>query len=323
GVAPPPRADTLVAIYGGKSPHTHGVYPGGATLPPTAENVERYRSHAKELLDFIETRMIPDVETIAKYYPDYFKLGRGVGRLFSFGLYQKSARAEDRVFLPGFVDEQGKVRQVTLKEMSEGIVEGVDHAWYKQRGPERPGAETTEPQRPKEGAYTWTKAPRWHDQTYETGPLARLWVKGEYQKGISQMDRTVARVYETKKMAELALEWAAELDPKGPTIARWEVPRRAIGVGLVDAVRGGLLHWVEIENYRIARYQVITPTTWNGSPRDAKGQRGPIEEALIGTPVEDPEEPIEIARVVHSFDPCNACAVQLLTPDGQVRRFVV
>jgi hydrogenase large subunit len=317
------RSDTLVALFGGKSPHAHGIFPGGASLQPTAERVERYISHATELQNFVKTAMIPDVETIAEYYPDYFKIGRGVGRMFSFGLYQKSARAEDRVFLPGLVDETGKVTHPTLKEIAEGIQEGVDRSWYRQRGPERPGAELTEPQRPKGDAYTWTKAPRWRGQVFETGPLARLWVKGEYRKGISQMDRTVARVYETRNMAELAIEWAKELDPKEPSIVRWEPPKEAFGVGLVDAVRGGLGHWVNIENYKIARYQVVTPSTWNASPRDDKGQRGAIEEALIGTPVKDPDQPIEIARVVHSFDPCNACAVQLIDGDERVRRFVI
>ncbi|HHW15720.1 MAG TPA: nickel-dependent hydrogenase large subunit [Firmicutes bacterium] len=317
------RADTMVAVFGGKSPHLHGIFPGGASEPPTADRVERYASHAAELLKFIDTRMLPAAELFAEYYPDYFKLGRGLGRMISFGLYQKSARAEDRVFLPGIVGGGGQVRHLTLAELNDGITESVDHSWYKPRGPEKPGAGHTEPVRPKDGAYSWTKAPRWRGQAFETGPLARMWIKGEYRKGISQMDRTIARVLETRKMAELALEWVKELDPKGPWIARWEVPKTAQGVGLVDAVRGGLGHWVTIDGYKIARYQVVTPTTWNASPRDGKGQRGAIEEALLGTPVADPDHPAEIARVIHSFDPCNACAVQLITPDERVRRFVV
>jgi hydrogenase large subunit len=317
------RADTMVAVFGGKSPHSHGVYPGGASLPPTAERAERYESHAAELLKFVTTRMIPDVETIATHYQDYFKLGRGVGRMLSFGLYQRSARAEDRVFRPALVEEDGRVTDLTLKELSEGIAESVDHSWYEAQPPQRPGAGRTAPQRPKEGAYTWTKAPRWRGKAFETGPLARLWVKGEYRKGISAMDRTLARVYETKNMAELALAWVRELDPAAPSLTPWTSPREAVGVGLVDAVRGGLGHWLSIEDYRLTRYQVITPTTWNASPRDGQGQRGAIEAALLGVPVADPDRPAEIARVVHSFDPCNACAVQILTPDERVREFVI
>jgi hydrogenase large subunit len=137
------------------------------------------------------------------------------------------------------------------------------------------------------------------------------------------MDRILARVMETKKMCELALAWSSDLVPGEPHIAEWRVPARAQGVGLVDAVRGGLGHWVTIENHRIDRYQVVTPTTWNGSPRDSKGRRGAIEEALIGTPVKDPDAPVELARVIHSFDPCNDCAVQVITPDARVRKFVV
>jgi hydrogenase large subunit len=317
------RADTMVAVFGGKSPHLHGIYPGGASLPPNAERVERYQSHAQELLKFIDTRMIPDAEIIAKYYPDYFQIGKGLGRLISFGLYQKADRAEDRVFRPGLVGPSGEVRTLSLEELGRGITEGVDHSWYRQRGPLHPWEERTEPLRPKEGAYSWAKAPLWQDERYETGPLARMWLMGEYRKGISQMDRILARVMETKKMCELALAWSSDLVPGEPHIAEWRVPARAQGVGLVDAVRGGLGHWVTIENHRIDRYQVVTPTTWNGSPRDSKGRRGAIEEALLGTPVKDPDAPVELARVIHSFDPCNDCAVQVITPDARVRKFVV
>ncbi|MDI6871728.1 MAG: nickel-dependent hydrogenase large subunit [Bacillota bacterium] len=316
------RADTMVAVFSGKSPHLHGVFPGGASQPPTADRVLRYQAHAAELLKFIETRMIPDMETIAKYYPDYFRIGKGLGRFLSFGLYQKSDRAEDRIFRPGRVVD-GKVSFLTLEELSNGVTEAVDYSWYEQREPQKPHDERTVPQRPKGRAYSWAKAPRWNGEAYEHGPLARMWVMGEYQKGPSTMDRLTARVLETKKMAELALEWVKEIDPTGPHIARWEVPDSARGVGLVDAVRGGLGHWVTIEGYKIDRYQVITPTTWNGSPRDAKGQRGAIEEALLGAPIENPDRPVEIARVVHSFDPCNDCAVQVITPDERVRQFVI
>lgn len=316
------RADTMVAVFAGKSPHLHGVFPGGASLGPTADRVVRYQAHAAELLKFIESRMIPDMEVIAKYYPDYFKIGAGLGRFLSFGLYQRSDRAEDRVFRPGRV-EDGKVTFMTLEELNQGITEAVDHSWYEQREPQHPKEERTIPQRPKEGAYTWAKAPRWNGDAYEVGPLARMWVSGDYQKGPSTMDRLIARVLETKKMAELALEWVKEVDPEGPHIARWEVPESAEGAGFVDAVRGGLGHWITIAGRKIDRYQVVTPTTWNGSPRDTQGKRGAIEEALIGTPVENPDKPAELARVVHSFDPCNDCAVQVITPDGRMRRFVV
>jgi Ni,Fe-hydrogenase I large subunit len=101
-------------------------------------------------------------------------------------------------------------------------------------------------------------------------------------------------------------------------------PAEAVGWGTTEAPRGALAHWVRIRNQRIENYQAVVPTTWNGSPRDASGQRGPWEQALIGTPVADPEQPVEMLRTVHSFDPCMACAVHLVDPEnGQVTRVQV
>jgi Ni,Fe-hydrogenase I large subunit len=101
-------------------------------------------------------------------------------------------------------------------------------------------------------------------------------------------------------------------------------PAEAVGWGATEAPRGALAHWVRIRNQRIENYQAVVPTTWNGSPRDASGQRGPWEQALIGTPVADPRQPVEVLRTVHSFDPCMACAVHLVDPDsGQVTRVQV
>ncbi len=90
-----------------------------------------------------------------------------------------------------------------------------------------------------------------------------------------------------------------------------------MGWGITEAPRGALGHWVRIENGTIANYQCVVPSTWNGSPRDALGQRGPWEKALIGTPVADPEKPVEVLRTIHSFDPCMACAVHIVDLDGR------
>jgi Ni,Fe-hydrogenase I large subunit len=92
------------------------------------------------------------------------------------------------------------------------------------------------------------------------------------------------------------------------------VPKEAVGEGLTEAPRGAIGHWLRIANFRIANYQVITPSCWNLSPRDASDKRGPLEEALIGTPVTDESQPVEVLRVIHSFDPCQACAVHVMRP---------
>jgi [NiFe] hydrogenase large subunit len=117
------------------------------------------------------------------------------------------------------------------------------------------------------------------------------------------------------------VEWSDEMlenlkNGKKETFTQYKLPERAQGVGLWEAPRGALGHWNQIENARLANYQVITPTCWNISPRDGKGVRGTIEQALIGTPVADPKRPLEILRVAHSFDPCLACTVHVIDPQS-------
>jgi hydrogenase large subunit len=108
--------------------------------------------------------------------------------------------------------------------------------------------------------------------------------------------------------------WVNQLQVGQPVYTRSFVPQSASSYGLTEAPRGALGHWLQIAQGRIARYQVITPTCWNASPMDNAGRRGPIEEALIGTPVKNIDEPVEVVRVIHSFDPCLSCAVHVMRP---------
>jgi hydrogenase large subunit len=99
-----------------------------------------------------------------------------------------------------------------------------------------------------------------------------------------------------------------------PSCAAYTTPANAAGLGLTEAPRGALGHWLQIAGGKISRYQIITPTCWNASPRDGQNQPGPIEQALLGTPVQDASQPVEVLRVIHSFDPCLSCAVHLMRP---------
>jgi [NiFe] hydrogenase large subunit/hydrogenase large subunit len=196
-----------------------------------------------------------------------------------------------------------------------------------------------------DGKYSWLKAPRYGNTPMEVGPLARMVVA--YAAGharvrevtdqvlahlgvgpealFSTLGRVAARGIETLVIAEKMLDWIAELEANinSGNVAMhngelWDPstwPDQAIGWGISEAPRGALGHWVRIENGTIANYQCVVPSTWNGSPRDALGQRGPWEEALIGTPVADPQKPVEILRTIHSFDPCMACSVHVLDAD--------
>lgn len=195
--------------------------------------------------------------------------------------------------------------------------------------------------------YSWLKAPRYEDIPMEVGPLARMlvafasghkrvqevvtYVLKKLNVGpaalFSTLGRTAARGIETLVTAEMLPVWLNELsanmkkgDYRIHANEKWDPstwPKEAQGYGWHEAPRGALGHWVKIKNGKIENYQCVVPSTWNGSPRDAKGQKGPYESALIGTPVADPEQPLEILRTVHSFDPCMACAVHVVDPDGK------
>jgi ferredoxin hydrogenase large subunit/hydrogenase large subunit len=125
----------------------------------------------------------------------------------------------------------------------------------------------------------------------------------------SVLGRHAARALECKIVAEQCDQWLDQIAPDQPTFTDFSVPESGRGYGLTEAARGALGHWLEISQSKISNYQCVVPTTWNCSPRDDRGVPGPIEQALTGLAVADPQNPIEAARVVRSFDPCLACAV--------------
>ncbi len=200
-----------------------------------------------------------------------------------------------------------------------------------------------------DGKYSWLKAPRYADQPMEVGPLARMvvaWARNHNRArqeigGVldaielplgalfSTLGRVAARGIETLLMAEQMDPWISELEANmnSGNLAihngyRWDPatwPQDCVGYGDTEAPRGALGHWVHIVNGRIANYQMVVPSTWNGSPRDAQGQRGPWELALLGTPVANQEQPLEMLRTLHSFDPCMSCSVHLVDVTGHER----
>ena len=193
--------------------------------------------------------------------------------------------------------------------------------------------------------YSWIKSPLYDDKRVEVGPLARMVVG--YAKGderitkyvtnfltrgnlpvsilFSTIGRTAARAVETELMADIMVEWVDELAKNAASgdLSTWtefdfdKVSVKSKGAGLAEAPRGALGHWVRVENGKIANYQAVVPSTWNAAPRDYKGRLGAYEAALIGTKVADPEQPLEIIRTIHSFDPCIACAVHVVDTKGK------
>jgi hydrogenase large subunit len=198
-----------------------------------------------------------------------------------------------------------------------------------------------------ENGYSWMKSPRWKGNVMEVGPLARvlmLYATGHeptreladstlrsldlpLSAMFSTLGRLAARTLETKIIADAMQGWFDELianirtgNTRTFNEKLWEPsswPRTARGAGYTEAPRGALAHWVVIEDGKIANYQCVVPSTWNAGPRDASGQPGPYEAALVGHRLHDPEQPVEILRTIHSFDPCIACAVHVVDPQGE------
>jgi hydrogenase large subunit len=111
--------------------------------------------------------------------------------------------------------------------------------------------------------------------------------------------------------------WLNQLSAGSTAYTAYTNPTSGSGVGLTEAPRGALGHWVSISGSKVSNYQIITPTCWNASPMDSNGNKGPMEKAIIGTPITDPTKPVEVLRVIHSFDPCLSCAVHVMRPNGK------
>jgi hydrogenase large subunit len=199
-----------------------------------------------------------------------------------------------------------------------------------------------------EGAkYSWIKSPRWKGHAMEVGPLSRLVIgyvqnRPEFKEPVdaalkqlgvplpslfSTLGRTAARgiecgwaARELKRQYEKLISAIRAGDTNTANTAKWDPskwPKEAKGVGFTEAPRGALGHWIKIKDAKIDSYQCIVPTTWNGGPRDAAGNIGAFEASLLDTPMARPNEPLEILRTLHSFDPCLACSTHVLSPDGQ------
>lgn len=307
------KAHEMGALFGGRLPHPPTFIPGGVTSTPRSERKTSFLAYLDELVPFIQDVYLPDVEALGTIYSDYFNIGRGYANLLAYGVFDLDAAGSTRLLGRGRVLNASTTVQAVD---TAAITEQVTHSWYADSTNNlNPASGVTSPVYPKAQGYSWLKAPRYEGLPYEVGPLARMWVNGDYRSGVSVMDRHVARALECLKVAEAMRGWVNQLS--GTTACTsWTAPSSASAVGLTEAPRGALGHWLSLSGGKIARYQVITPTCWNASPQDTAGARGPIEQALMGTPVQDPQMPVEVVRVIHSFDPCLSCAVHVMRPSA-------
>jgi Ni,Fe-hydrogenase I large subunit len=317
-------AHAIGAEFAGKLPHAATLVPGGITDKITALKITRFRTGLEKIQRFVDECYLPDLLATARAFPDYFTLGRGGENFLAFGAFTESVETKKK-FLPAGVVVAGNPQALDV----EAITEDVASSFFSSSSGRHPAQGETVAAPGKNGAYSWVKAPRYRGQVMEVGPLARITVAyragdpvvtpaldkllgllGREKKDLnSVMGRHVARALECKLLADRCALWLDRLVPSAPTFRDFSVPDTARGFGLTEAARGALGHWLELKGQRISNYQCVVPTTWNCSPRDDRGVPGALEQALVGTPVADPGNPIEPMRVVRSFDPCLACAV--------------
>ena len=325
----------LTGILAGKWPHSLALQPGGTSRAIEPQEKSQLRTIVALFRRFLETTLFADrleqvsaLDSAAALYAwgqahpqgDFAhflrlsdalgldRLGRGSGRFLSYGAY---ALHGSHLFAPGIWDGASKPLDAN------SITEDISHSWlHGQTGPMHPLHGCTHTSLDNPDAYTWCKAPRLNGAVMETGALARQVVDGHplardlASNGGNVQARVVARLLELARVLPAMEQWIAALQPGAPFCNTAEVPDEADGTGLVEAARGSLGHWLRIRKGRILNYQIIAPTTWNFSPRDAAGTPGALEQALVGTPVSaDAVSSAAIQHVVRSFDPCMVCTV--------------
>lgn len=331
-------AHEMLTIFGGKMPHNAVVVPGGVTEHPAIDKIIGYLWRLNRIRDFIEDSYIPDVILVAKTYPEYFGIGAGPGNFLSYGVFDldgsdKNYSQRERLYSQGAVEGMENLK--ILK--TDKITESVKHSWYDGEDSIHPTKEDTKPNAKKKGAYSWIRSPRYEGEVYEVGPLAR-WVvsyfsgKEQVKRNLdnllgalgikvkdlnSVLGRHAARALDARVVADNLAKWILMLKPGEPVCASYEIPQESEGMGIVDGPRGALGHWIRIKDKKIDQYQLVVPTTWNGSPRDERDIPGPMEQALIGTKVRDPENPYELVRIARSFDPCLACSIHTVNLKGE------
>ena len=337
-----------IAIFGAKTPHPQTIVVGGVTSVADMLNPQRLNDFIfilKDAKDFIDRAYLPDVKLITQAYRDEIKMGIGnsVGNFLCVGGYRFGK--EDQLFEDGVIYEHNLN---DIKPFDESkITEEVERAWYEGDTSHYTdlNVDGTLKTEKSDDKYSWIKAPRYNSKTMECGPLARVLVS--YQKGnrfikpfvdefLSACDlklvdlsttvgRNAARAIESAYIGEYLFKFVNRLveNIKYYDTMTWNkyqfetLPKEAKGRAFLEVPRGVLSHFVNIEDQKIKNYQVIAPTTWNASPKDSRNQRGPYEEALIGIKLEDPSKPLEVLRVIHSFDPCLACAVHIIDAKGK------
>ena len=332
---------TLLGTLGGKWPHTQSIEAGGSTRAVEASERIRLLARVREFRRFLERELFAaPLEFIASLDSEdalwawhaqnpwggdlrlfltmvqsagLASLGPGPGRYLSYGAYPQPDG--------GFEFKSGVWLAGTGKRTpldASAIREDATHAWLSDAaGPCHPFEGLTQPDIDKADAYTWNKAPRLAGQVIETGAIARQLAAGHplvldtvQRYGGTVFTRVLARLLELARVVPMMEHWLGQLQPNAPYCVPTPAFTDGVGVGLSEAARGSLGHWIVASGGRIANYQIVAPTSWNFSPRDAAGTPGALEQALEGAPVQPGEAtPVAVQHIVRSFDPCMVCTV--------------
>ena len=310
-----------------------------------------------EVMNFVHNVYVPDVCAIAGMYPDWFSIGGGVKSYLAVPDLPLDTKSQAYDLPGGYLFDGNLGGVKTFKTAADdafrkGVTEDVTHAWYEGSKPLHPWQGETVPQFTDWEAdkkYSWVKAPRFQGKPMQVGPLAqvligyasgheltRKWASAALAKvsavaGVkatpdmlhSTLGRHAARAIRCAMLAELAgKHWQMLVENIGKgDVATHNAPQfpagEISGVGTHEAPRGTLSHWVVVANGKIKNYQGVVPSTWNASPRDNNGKHGPYEASVMHSPIHDPQQPLEVIRTIHSFDPCMACACHTFDPEGK------
>jgi hydrogenase large subunit len=359
------KANMIVSILGGKTPHIQNLAVGGVANPintdsPSTLTMERLfyvKTLIDELGDFVNNVYFQDVCAIGACYKDWTAYGSGVTNYLSVPEFPMDTKGTVFDHPGGFIPDGdiSRFRPITGFEddfFRKGVQESIKHSWYDGSWTRHPWEEDTEPHYTEfqdDGKYSWVKAPTFNDKPAQVGPLANvlcMYAAGDANtrrytdkalaaiSGMagekvpiaalhSTIGRHAARAVRAAVLYEtLQKQWQALMDNIGKgdtwTFNKPEFPNGEVkGVGLHEAPRGVLSHWIVIKGGKIKNYQAVVPSTWNSGPRNAQDAPGPYEASLVGTPVADAEKPLEVLRTVHSFDPCLACAIHLVDTENR------
>ena len=340
------KASEIAGLLGGKMPHVMTLVPGGTAFVPTEQKLDDLKMLIKDLKAWCDTTLIQDTLALAPFYADALEFGKGVGRYIAWGVFEGAGypyggdytkQMANRYLPSGVLDEN-----LNLSEPDESkIAEYVGHSWYKGDKTYQSPYFTTDAEYTDynvEDRYSWVKCPGYDGKPMEATSLSRIFAAYkrnnnsiktmvddmlaatglDLAKMQSTLGRTAIRQIETVYIAELMEMWCDELIEavKGGDSSYFAAPTTTTGsgTGFWEAPRGALYHSEKVVNGKIEGYQIIIPSTWNLAPHNEKGEPGPLEQALIGCPVETIEKPINALRTVHSFDPCTACSVHVTEP---------